>query len=284
MNNLNPKKHQTILEARDVLQSIILREIFSRVKSPCEIALKGGMGLRVAAKSVRFTKDIDLAGDPNVHLSKLQTHIRAALKAAVKANSLVENIKITEPKQTDTVARWKINGTLAGTDEKVQITVEISRRGIPPKEYLATTTYIPPSHYNLPPMLIDTYTLEALMITKLSALMNPNRSAARDLYDLALLADMGIAPDESLIEAFMAHKAKSKTPEEVIDEAWKKIDAFTWAQFVDEVIPYLPEAYAARYSEAEFNQMQVKVGNKIQALLESIGPDQGGPVISDFGF
>lgn len=267
---MDTKKKRIVLEARDVLQTIILREIFARTKSTGEIALKGGMAMRVAARSVRLTKDIDLAGNPSVQLTKLQSHIRAALKAAVKANALVENIKITEPKQTDTVARWKINGNLIGVDEKVQITIEISRRGIPPKEYIASLTYIPPPHYNLSPVLVDTYTLETLMITKLAAMMSPVRTAPRDLYDLALLTDLGVTPDKALIESFVAHKGDRKPIKDLIAEIWKKIDTFSWEQFKNEVLPFLPESHAVRYDEDMFNQIQVKVGEKIQAFLEPI--------------
>lgn len=266
---MDTKKKRIVLEARDVLQTIIFREIFARTKAPGELALKGGMAMRVAARSVRYTKNIDLAGNPKVQLSKLQAHIRTALKAAVKANALVENIKITEPKQTDTVARWKINGNLLGTDEKVQLTIEISRRGIPPKEYLTSLTYIPPAHFNLSPVLVDTYTLETLMITKLSAIMNPVRTAPRDLYDLALLTDLGVTPDKALIGSFVAHKSDGKSIKDIIAEIWKKIDAFPWEHFKDEVLPFLPESHAARYNENMFNQMQVKVGEKIQSFLQS---------------
>jgi len=68
-----------INKLRDMLQTIILSEIFNRTKTRNDLVLKGGMAIRTTIHSERYTKDIDLDGNPQVPLYVLQARIRIAL-------------------------------------------------------------------------------------------------------------------------------------------------------------------------------------------------------------
>lgn len=116
---------------RELLQTRILAAIFSDTVKH-EIVLKGGMAMRAALGSTRMTKDIDLGQSPDIPLTRLQSVMRGAIKKALSTN-LLHDVVVSEPKQTDTVGRWKINGQTDGGSH-VQLTVEVSRRGLPPRE------------------------------------------------------------------------------------------------------------------------------------------------------
>jgi hypothetical protein len=72
--------------------------------------------MRVLTASARYTQDLDFDHDPHRSLTSLQKTIRAAIARALQGSGLTQT-SISEPKQTDTVARGKISGrTSTGED------------------------------------------------------------------------------------------------------------------------------------------------------------------------
>ena len=100
------------IEEREEIQLNLLAAIYERAH-PGEVVLKGGMAMRAVMGSSRMTKHIDLAQDPELDSGRLRSLIRSAIKAVLSSGILV-NHKVTEPKQTHTVARWKIGGQCYG--------------------------------------------------------------------------------------------------------------------------------------------------------------------------
>src|SRR5690606_8708506 len=94
---------------RDLVQARIVGRLFAqKVKG---LALKGGMAMRMShGKWARATKDIDLDADMDMPLATVQGVVRRAIDEAI-SDGLLENVKVTEPKQTETTERWKIAGT-----------------------------------------------------------------------------------------------------------------------------------------------------------------------------
>src|SRR5437588_11795250 len=91
-------------EARERLQTSILRALFDTTEKD-EIALKGGMALRVSLDSHRATKDIDISGNADDPVPKLRKNIRAAIQSAIGQAGLTD-AQISHPNQNKPTSRW----------------------------------------------------------------------------------------------------------------------------------------------------------------------------------
>ncbi|MFA5618468.1 MAG: nucleotidyl transferase AbiEii/AbiGii toxin family protein [Syntrophorhabdaceae bacterium] len=261
-----------IFMIRETLQMKILSEIFWHTRRR-DMILKGGMAMRITANSLRYTKDIDLDANPLKEPEYAKETIRAAIrKATVTCSNYIRNARVTEPKQTDTTLRWKINGTIADTGEPFNLTVEVSRRGLLNEDHVITTTFVPPSEYNLSPVTLETYDAQALIVAKMNAMLNDNRDAPRDLYDLHILFSMNVEPDAALMTDFI--KRHSMPAEELAYRIWNKLDMMTWERFREEVIPYLEKAEASRITEEYFHKIVMMTGEKIETIITRFDPGE----------
>jgi Nucleotidyl transferase AbiEii toxin, Type IV TA system len=88
----------------------------------------------------------------------------------------------TLTKRGERYARWRIEGTAAG---EVQIVweAEVSRRGVPPPEFVETKPFDTPIAYRIPPFSVRVYGAAAMAGGKVNALLSDNRSVPRDVYD-----------------------------------------------------------------------------------------------------
>jgi len=251
-----------ILE-RELVQARLLSAVFSRALKN-EVVLKGGMAMRALYGSQRHTKDIDLGQDGAAHsLASLQRLMRRAVKEATQG--FLDAVVVTEPKQTDTVARWKIHGrTPAGTD--IGLTVEVSRRGVA-NGHLTHETYRVPGG-GMPAVTLDVYDGQAMAASKVFALASETRLAPRDLYDLDLLVRMDVRPDPALFDGIPDRRA-------FVAQCWRKIELMDWALFEQEVMPYLPGSARSRLDEPAFEAMRIRVGEAIERWLGQPG-DEGG--------
>lgn len=245
---------KAILE-REIIQTRLLAGIFSRsVKN--QVVLKGGMAMRALFGSQRYTKDIDLAQNPSQSLAGLQKLMKAAIAESV--NGFLDDVVVTTPKQTDTVARWKIHGKTRNRTE-IALTVEVSRRGIPEGATVHETMHSVPDA-RTDTVMVDVYSKEAMLGSKIFALASDNRVAPRDLYDLDLLIRMEVRPEPALfaeiddLDAFLLH-------------LWNKIDLINWPQFEQEVLPYMPDAARSRIDRDAFEAMQVRVGSALDTWI-----------------
>jgi predicted nucleotidyltransferase component of viral defense system len=118
----------TFSQTRDAFQLRLLTFLY-RGSTSSSLVLKGGAAMRVLTESARFTQDLDFDHDPHGSLARLQNTVRTAIDRAIHDSGLV-GASISEPKQTDSVARWKISGRTS-IGESLHLTVEVSRRQTP---------------------------------------------------------------------------------------------------------------------------------------------------------
>ena len=160
-----------LAEIRDALQQRLLTYLF-RGAEGSSLVLKGGGAMRVITESARYTQDLDFDHDPHRTLGSLQRTVRAAIERALQGSGLIST-SISEPKQTDTVARWKIAArTVAGED--VYLTVEVSRRRAPDITHVVKVP-VQVADRTLPRVYVSVYDEQALADNKLVALLDERR-------------------------------------------------------------------------------------------------------------
>src|ERR1700681_1828317 len=186
----------TLSQARDAFQLRLLTFLY-RGSTNSSLVLKGGAAMRVLTESARFTQDLDFDHDPHRSLASLQNTVRTAIDRAIHASGLIDT-SISESKQTDTVARWKISGRTS-TGENLHLAVEVSRRQTPdPNHVLKIPVQI--ADRTLPRVYVSVYDEQALADNKLAALLDERRTAPRDIYDLELLLARGVCPSAQAVQ------------------------------------------------------------------------------------
>jgi len=246
--------------ARDMLQTRILSAIFDTAAKR-EIALKGGLAMRANYGSQRFTKDIDLQSSPDVPMPRVKSIVENALKAA-NAAGILEDVVVTAPKQTDTVQRWKVNGKVVGGGSLVNLTIEVSRRGLPPPELVSTIAYAPDKEFGQKAVMIDVYSPQAIALAKMDCILNPNRTAPRDIYDLYLLIKMEVYPPIEILRL----RGKDALVEG-LKEVWNKIDIMTWDLARQELLPFI-SAGSLEITEESWEEMRTRTGLAVEEWLE----------------
>lgn len=244
---------------REVFQARLLSEIFNQTVHR-EVVLKGGLAMRTAFGSPRLTKDIDLQSDPRVAPARTASLIRQAIRATVRTG-LVSDVVVTEPKQTDTVQRWKINGRVGETH--VNLTVELSRRGLPPTEHMSTVRYEPDAGYGVRPVMVESFSASAMAAGKVAALLGANRVAPRDLYDLDLLIGHEIEPPVELLSRMGVEELQEK-----LQLLWDKIELMDYETARDALVDYLPAEAGDRIDRETWETMRIRTGQAIEGWLE----------------
>jgi predicted nucleotidyltransferase component of viral defense system len=237
-----------LAEIRDALQQRLLTHLFRGAESS-SLVLKGGGAMRVITESARYTQDLDFDHDPRRTLGSLQRIVRAAIERALQGSGLVST-SISEPKQTDTVARWKI---AARTDvgEDVHLTVEVSRRRAPDISHVVKVP-VQVADRTLPRVYVSVYDEQALADNKLAALLDERRTAPRDIYDLELLLARGVCPTVSTVEAVGGY-------EPLMTRMSEKLDLMSWNLFRDQVLPALPREIQVNIDEEEYMAMKIRL-------------------------
>jgi predicted nucleotidyltransferase component of viral defense system len=253
----------TLSQTRDALQLRLLTFLF-RGSTESSLVLKGGAAMRVLTDSARFTQDLDFDHDPHRSLASLQKMVRMAIDRAIHGSGLI-GTSISESKQTDTVARWKISGQ-TGSGESLRLTVEVSRRRAPdPVHVLKIPVQI--ADRTLPRVYVSVYDEQSLADNKLAALIDEGRTAPRDIYDLELLLARGVVPSAAAVENLGG-------PATLMKRVADKLDLMGWALFRDEVLPTLPAEIHAHVDEDEYLAMKVRL---LQALERGLAGTKGEP-------
>lgn len=248
----------TLSELRDVLQQRLLTHLFRGTESS-SLVLKGGAAMRVLTESARYTQDLDFDHDPHRSLASLQKTVRAAIDRALLGSGLAQ-ISISEPKQTDTVARWKISGR-TGAGEDLHLTVEVSRRRAPDLDHVIKVPVQIPDR-TLPRVYVSVYDEQALTDNKLSALLDERRTAPRDIYDLELLLARGIHPSAEAVKRVGGHST-------LLARVSEKLDLMSWALFRDQVLPALPREIQANIDESEYLSMKLRLLEALELCLSN---------------
>lgn len=252
----------TLSQTRDALQQRLLTFLF-RGSASSSLVLKGGAAMRVLTDSARFTQDLDFDHDPHRSLASLQNTVRTAIDRAIQGSGLIDT-SISESKQTDTVARWKISGrTNAG--ENLHLSVEVSRRQTPDVSHVLKVP-VQIADRTLPRVYVSVYDEQALADNKLAALIDDRRTAPRDIYDLELLLARGAKPSVAAVESMGGMPQLMKR---VAD----KLDLMNWALFRDEVLPTLPAEVHTHVDEDEYFAMKVRLLETLERSLQQNASD-----------
>src|ERR1700719_3403974 len=254
----------TLSQARDAFQLRLLTFLY-RGSTSSSLVLKGGAAMRVLTGSARFTQDLDFDHDPHRSLASLQNTVRTAIDRAIHGSGLIDT-SISESKQTDTVARWKISGR-TGAGENLHLAVEVSRRQTPdPSHVLKIPVQI--ADRTPPRVYVSVYDEQALADNKLAALVDERRTAPRDIYDLELLLARGVVPSAGAVENLGGTVTLMKRVAE-------KLDLMSWALFRDEVLPTLPVEIHAHIDEDEYLAMKVRLLETLDRCLAKAAGDAG---------
>lgn len=247
--------------ARDMLQARILSAMFDHAAKK-ELALKGGLAMRAAHGSHRFTKDIDLQSGPDTPMPRVKSIVENAVKAALEVG-ILENVTITAPKQTETVQRWKVNGTIVGGGSQVNLTVEVSRRGMPPAKAISSIVYAPAGE-GLKAVSMEVYSPTAIAASKVDCLLNPNRAAPRDVYDLyQLIVKMRVDPPVEFLRS-MGRDALALG----LKEVWPKITSLNWELARNDLLPYLSLEGEPELTQEVWEDMQLRTSDMVEDWLK----------------
>lgn len=251
--------HSDEHEAIRMLQTRVVANLFaSSIKERC--AIKGGLAFQAVMGSERATSDLDLDASKDLPVERLRQAMRHAI--ADSLDGVLTDVHVTEPKQTDTVCRWKIWGVVPGSASEVHFKVEVSRR-----DALATPDDAEWFDWKSEGQIVEGVRVKAhrpeiLCFMKLKALLSPARDAPRDLHDLNVLIQAGYKPDPKTMAKLTSQELLT-----MADEAWGKIELMTFERFGSEVAPYLPPAIAKRVDSDFYDEMRIRVGSCIEKWM-----------------
>lgn len=245
---------------REVLQTRLISTLF-RSSISRQLALKGGMAMRANFGSHRLTKDVDLQAGPSLPQAALRQAVTAAVED-LRSTGLLEAIEFSMPKQTETVQRFKIGGRVAGGQSEVHVTVEVSRRGLPSPDLLRSMPLRTMDRIDGGGTMIEVYAPTTMAASKVQALLSPNRTAARDLWDLNVLIMLRVESPAPLLAGLGAEAL-----DRALAELWPKLELLDFELAKEQLVPYLgAKAREALTSEA-WDEMRLRVQEHVEKWL-----------------
>jgi len=203
--------------------------------------LKGGCNLRFFLKSMRYSEDIDLDVQ-TIAKETLRNKITNILQSTPFLQILESrNIRIatiSEPKQTETTQRWKLQLQIPKTSLLLQTKIEFSRRDSILNHNLEIMDKDIIRAYHLTPIYINHYSADAAFIQKINALVMRNQTQARDIFDLHHLL------------SYIQSPALPPTIISRIDEAKQNAMSISFEEFKSQVVAYLLPEYQLLYNDA----------------------------------
>jgi predicted nucleotidyltransferase component of viral defense system len=220
-------------------------------------ALKGGSNLRFFYRSIRYSEDLDLDVQ-TIARETLRKKVRQILSSAgfgrILKSSGFEIAGFSEPKQTETTQRWKVQLRAAGSPFDLPTRIEFSRRGMKEEVLFEAIDPAVLNPYQLRPILTSHYGLEAAFAQKLEALIGRRETQTRDLFDLQLLVERGATGK--------AIKLRQK-----LKAASENVRTLSFADFQGQVVAYLEPEYQSHYgTAAAWKRLQEQVLEVIQRL------------------
>ena len=218
-------------------------------------ALKGGCNLRFFLKSIRYSEDMDLDAQ-TVSRDLLHERVRLILESKpfsqiLKANGL-SIVHWTEPKQTDTTQRWKLNLRADGLAALLPTKIEFSRRGMAGEPQFEPVDPELIRAYRLTPIMASHYPMEIAYQQKVGALAHRALTQARDVFDLYWLINSG---------------AKTELPDDLQEcrrKAQENAMAVTFATFKSQVLAYLSGSHREQYdADSVWETVQLTVAEAL---------------------
>lgn len=248
-------------QAIELFHLLFLRQL-GEVIDKKFFVLKGGCNLRFFMKSLRYSEDIDL-DVKTISVETLRKNVRKTFQNRSFLHILqtrqIHLQSVSEPKQTDTTQRWKIQLQIEGRDIPLPTKIEFSRRkqmdGI---LYEAIDSEIIHQH-RLYPVLVQHYSKETAFAQKVDALCNRSSVQVRDLFDLDLLLGQNL------------QKTFFKFPKETLGKALKNIQQLRPEDFQSHVVAYLDPKYADYYSTTHaWEKLKTNVATALEKMNDEI--------------
>jgi len=249
-------------DVREMFHLHVLRQLTGRLASR-PYAVKGGICLRFFHRSPRLSEDMDIDIAPGMPLKTLQNNVNAVLGGQALAASLracgVTAVEFTRPKKTDTTQRWKVGLAVAG-GARLSTSLEFSRRSAAIHAERGSLNPELLQKAFVAPFAVAYYGASEMIRQKIRALASPSRTAARDLFDLDhLFTHAQLGPE--------THWQEVDRP--VLEKALEKVSRFEYADFRDQVIPYLPGDLQALYKDASaFKSLREVVEKHLRGLIQ----------------
>jgi predicted nucleotidyltransferase component of viral defense system len=225
------------------------------------LILKGGMAMRALYGSTRLTKDVDFDCEDNVSQQSMHTHMNKALLQAARLAGLT-GAEVAQTKRGERSARWRIIGT-AAADVKIVWEAEVSRRGVPPPEFVETKPFDTPIAYRIPPFTVRVYGAAAMAGGKVNALLSDNRSVPRDVYDLSELVRHGADPTELWVRHIPPEVLLRKRP-----AIMAKIVGIDFALAAAELLPYIAPETRQAIDEARWDEIRLDVAHHVEHWMD----------------
>lgn len=244
--------------ARDMVQARLLGLIFANSMKD-ELALKGGFAMRVLLGSSRYTKDIDLSASDAAPKEIVAKYITKAVND-LKSSGMVKDLILSDPKQTDTVQRWKIGGFVGS--HALNLTIEVSRRSRAEMESLTKVSY--KTGGGKSGMAdITCINLSSMAAAKFDCVKNPIREAPRDIYDLYMMIKSEVRPTLKAIQAYGAETlASMKTM------IWDKMEKMDYEVVQQKLLPFLPDDVAKKLTSELWDEMRLVVCDHVVQWIE----------------
>ena len=244
-----------ITEYIEIFHLLFLQHLTNKLDKSL-YSLKGGCNLRFFFKSIRYSEDIDL--DVRIiQKETLRNKINKLLNSYDFKNCIknyhIEINQISEPKQTETTQRWKINLKIANIANQVHTKIEFSKRHDFNKEDTNFTKIdsLLIQKYKTIPIIINHYNIKAMFNQKINALINRTETQARDVFDLQLLIDAGA----SLKDLDLSLKKQ-------LPIAIENLTNISFANFKSQVVSYLMFEYQNYYNtEQTWQKIQLQLKN-----------------------
>lgn len=259
----------TAVTAREVVHLLLLEEI-GKVRDGEVVALKGGVNLRLFFQGVRYSEDVDLDGVPEFSQA-IRSTIKGIFRDRAFSKRLRElGIRGLDPgegpnKDTNTTFRYKFGVVLPG-DIRHPTKVEVSFRPRHPGD----RTVIEPvprrfvEEYDIAPLPICRYVLEAAVRQKIAALGGRNQAQARDVFDLNAL--VGGDFSDALL-AFLAGALKRNQ----LDAAYDRALSITFAEHEGQVIEFLAAEGREMYgTEGAWDEVRLNTAALIEAVIQRL--------------
>jgi predicted nucleotidyltransferase component of viral defense system len=213
-------------------------------------ALKGGCNLRFYFNSIRYSEDIDIDVQTIAPLT-----LRNKVNQILDADSFQRILAIrgiilrqySQPKQTETTQRWKLDLGLPNSAMIINTRIEFSRHEqIETALFESVQTEII-QKYHLMPILSSHYSAMMAFQQKIRALVFRQQTQTRDVFDLYILLGRS---DLNLRDIPVEIKS-------LFQQAQAQAMSLSFTDFKGQVLAYLPLEYQQQYDDPQIWDMIV---------------------------
>jgi predicted nucleotidyltransferase component of viral defense system len=224
-------------------------------------ALKGGCNMRFYFNSIRYSEDMDIDVQ-TIAKDTLRKNVNLILdsvpfKYILQANN-IQILNYSEPKQTQTTQRWKIQLKSSTSTMPLHTKIEFSRRKFSGDIHFEAVNPQILKQYSIMPIMANHYSIVSMYEQKILALALRGETQSRDIFDLYLLLSTG-GNFKLRDQKVLGNLALAK----------RNAMGIKFQDFKGQVIAYLPADYQIQYDdESVWNNIKQHVINSLDEHTE----------------